>query len=387
MKLLSYMISRLGLEEEMREIYLHRFIYQMSKKFVAIFIPLYILDLGFSPLIVIAFFMAYFTFSMFTALPGGLLASKIGYKKTSLLACPIVLGYYYVLRNMTGSSIQLFLAALLGGMGVTMYWMGMNPEVARSSHRDRDDQEAGIFFTIPRLSSVIAPAIGATVIAFSGFELLFSITIGTIIFSFLPLALTPEHRDGMNLSFKNFISEYDWNDFLIFMTTGSTWLGQIVIWPLYLATIISSAGIGGSGALLALGGAITSFTAGILSDKIGRKKVLAFGAVTAAATFLAMSSVTSTLMALIVSTANGFFLKFVNIPVYGTVMEHSEESDLIEYHVMREIGLNTGRIMALGLLILAFLTFNSNLAFTTGFVSIALLALSAIPVGWKMIDA
>lgn len=77
MKLLSYMISRLGLEQEMREIYLHRFIYQMSKKFVAIFIPLYILDLGFSPLIVIAFFMAYFIFSLITALPGGLLASKV----------------------------------------------------------------------------------------------------------------------------------------------------------------------------------------------------------------------------------------------------------------------------------------------------------------------
>jgi MFS family permease len=380
-------ISKLGLGDEMREIYIHRFIYQLSKKLVAIFIPLYILDLGFSPLYVVGFFMAYFTSAMLSAFPSAVLSSRLGYKKTSLASCPLVLSYYFILRNMTGTTVELLAAALIGGTGVTVYWMGMNPEVAKSSHRDKDDEEAGIFFSIPSISSVIAPMIGAGILAVAGFQILFTTTIGAILLSFIPLALTPEHREGMNLKVREFISNYELYDFLVFLTTGSSWVGQIVVWPLFLATILESAGIGGSGALLALGGAVTSIIAGFMSERIGRKNVLTFGAITAAITFLAMSMVTSPVTAFIVSTANGFFLKFVNIPIYGTVMEHSEDSDLIEYHMIREIGLNTGRIISMGILVASFLLLPTEKAFLTGFILMAALSLLSVPVGWKMIDS
>ncbi len=213
------------LGEEMTEIYLHRFIYKLSKSFVAIFIPLYILEAGFAPLTVVVFYVVYFLFSLIGAVPGSVMSSRLGYKKTSLAASPLVLSYLYILRNMSGTYAELFLAAAFGGMGVTVYWMGMNPEVSRSSHREKDDREAGLFYSIPSLSSIIAPLIGAGIIASSGFELLFTVTITGILMSFLPLALTPEHRDGMSLNLRDFLSDYRWSDFVVFLVTGSAMVG------------------------------------------------------------------------------------------------------------------------------------------------------------------
>lgn len=385
MKLRSNLSVEKWLGDEISEIYLHRFMYKLSKSFVAIFIPLYVLEAGFDPLAVIVFYLAYFVFCLIGAVPGSVMSSKLGYKKTSFAASPLVLAYYYVLRNMSGGYLELFLAAALGGLGVTIYWMGMNPEVSRSSHREKDDKEAGLFYSIPSLSSVVAPLIGAGIIASSGFELLFTVTIVTIVLSFFPLALTPEHHDGMNLKLKEFLSDYQWNDFVVFLVTGSAMVGQVVIWPLFLATVIESSEIGGSGALLALGGAITSIVAGYLSDNIGRKRVITFGALTGAGTFIGMTAVSTPLTAFIVSAGNGFFMKFVNIPIFGTAMEHSEDSDLIEYYFIRELGLNLGRSLSLALLGVMLVYLPASQALKLGFVLMAFLVLTAAPLGRKMV--
>jgi MFS family permease len=386
MKIWNKMTVEKWLGDEMAEIYLHRFIYKLSKSFVAIFIPLYILEVGFAPLTVVVFYLVYFLFSLIGSVPGSIMSSRLGYKKTSLAASPLVLSYLYILRNMSGTYAELFLAAALGGMGVTVYWMGMNPEVSRSSHREKDDREAGLFYSIPSLSSIVAPLIGAGIIASSGFELLFTVTITAILMSFLPLALTPEHHDGMSLNLREFLSDYQWNDFVVFLVTGSAMVGQVVIWPLFLATVIESSGIGGSGALLALGGAVTSIVAGYLSDRIGRKQVVTFGALTGSATFLGMTAVSTPLTAFIVSAGNGFFMRFVNIPIFGTVMERSEDSDLIEYYFVRELGLNLGRILSLVLLAVMFIYLPANQALKAGFILMALLVLAAAPLGSKMVE-
>jgi hypothetical protein len=68
-------------------------------------------------------------------------------------------------------------------------------------------------------------------------------------------------------------------------------------------------------------------------------------------------------------------------------MEHSEDSDLIEYHMIREIGLNTGRIISMGILVASFLLLPTEKAFLTGFILMAALSLLSVPVGWKMIDS
>ncbi len=134
-----------------------------------------------------------------------------------------------------------------------------------------------------------------------------------------------------------------------------------------------------------MGGAVTSIIAGYLSDRVGRKQVVTFGALTGSATFVGMTAVSTPLTAFIVSAGNGFFMRFVNIPIFGTVMERSEDSDLIEYYFIRELGLNLGRILSLTLLGALFINLPANQALKAGFIFMALLFLAATPLGRKMV--
>ncbi len=375
--------ERIDLGKEIQEVYLHSFLFKLAVKLVGIFLPLYILERGFSVETVFLFFLAYSGTYVVGSLPNAEIASKIGYKHTSLLASPMILVFYLLLRSVE-TQPSLILVAILGGLGFNMYWTGMNPEVARSSHSEKREEETGFFFSMPALSSVISPVVGGLILAVSGFNVLFAVAALLIAASFIPFLFSREHHSGMNISPLEFArEEMDLNDFLTFLFKGGPSQGKKVLWPLYLALVIKgSISIGGAGGFMAFGGVVTSIFIGKITNDGNRKKVILAGTSIASASYILMSFITEPVTAFAVSMLNGLSFTAISIPVYSKAMEHSEKEDIIEYFAFREIALSVGRIATLLTLLAVFKL--TRFKFILGFLFIAATVVAAGYFGSRM---
>lgn len=345
---LSGWMQRVDLGKEIQEVYLHSFLFKLAIKTVSIFLPLYILELGYGINNVFIFFAVYYGSYIVTSWPNAEIVSRIGYKHTSLLSSPFILIFYLLLRSEPGT-MMLYATAFLGGTAFNLYWMGMNPEIATSSHSEKREKETGFFFSMPSLASIISPFAGGLVLAAFGFPGLFLLAAALIAASFTPFLFSDEHSEGLDLDLSEFLRDAEMVDFLTFTLKGVNSIGKKVLWPLYLALVIeSSLSIGGAGSLLSVGSAITSIFLGKITNEDNRSRVIWTGAALTGVSYLLMSSVMSTLPALAVSFMNGLAYNAVNIPVYSRAQDHAEQEDVIEYFALREVALSVGRCGALG---------------------------------------
>lgn len=366
---ISEWMERVNLRKEIQEVYLHSFLFKLAVSMVAIFLPLYILDLGYSPQHVFAFFLIYYIIYILFSFPNGYVASRIGYKHTSLLSSPFILIFYLLLRT-EPTVVQLYLIAIIGGLGFNMYWAGMNPEIATSSHSKNREEETGYFYSMPTIATMISPLVGGLILALYNFQILFLFTAIFIAGSFAPFLFSKEHHDGMEMNVGSFLKKDHFTDFMTYFGKGFNSIGRKVLWPLYLAIVIqASVSIGGAGSLMALGAAVASIALGKATNDNNRTKVLLSGTCVAIISYLLMIQVTSAVPALIVSFINGLGRTAMNIPIYSRALDRAEEEDLVEYLAFREVSLSIGRIVTIILLAGLFVIFQNN--FTLSFIVLA----------------
>lgn len=228
--------QKIDLGREIQEVYVHSLLFKLAKKLIAIFIPLYLLELGYAPQGVIMFFLAYYMTYIFLSFPNAKIASKIGYKHTSLLASPIIISFYILLRNMQVSTPELLFVGVVGGIGSNLYWTGMNPEVATSSHSEDREKETGYFFSMPALASILSPLAGGLILAAFNFQVLLLFTVLLVALSFTPFLFSREHSDGMELDVRSFLEDADLIDFATFTFKGVNSIGE----KSCLASVLSS---------------------------------------------------------------------------------------------------------------------------------------------------
>lgn len=376
----------LNLEKEINEIYIHRFLFTLAITSISLFIPLYLYELDYSLLQISLFYLVYLGVAAVTAVPFGYLTAKLGYKKTAILSSPLLITFYIALRELTEITPTVYGIALLGGIGMNMYWMAMNAEMTSTSDDEKRGTETGIFFSMPELAAVISPFLGGAIIALQGFNMLYTYAAFTVLASYFPFIYSKERHSGMETSIAQIYNRKHLTDFATFFFQGTIHLGRMMIWPLYLAIIITGAmDIGAIGSLMALGSAIMSITSGKLVDKIETNKIVMIGGLIFSITWLVMSQVTTTQQALIIAFLNGLLSFTINLPVFTKVMENAEKEDILQYLALREIGLATGRVtLILLLIILALQTTSNQLFFVTAFTFIAINTLLTAKISQKL---
>lgn len=377
-------MEKIDLREEIQEVYLHSFLFKLGVKLVGIFIPFYILDLGFDIQTVFLFFLTYYGAYIFVSWINAFICSKIGYKHTMLLASPFLLLFYLLLRTVE-TQPELFALAAMGGTASNMYWLGMNPEVGSSSEEESREKDTGFFFSMPSLASIFSPIVGGMILTISGFSTLFLSSAVFVGASFLPFIFSKEHYSGLDVNFKEFLSDYNLKDFSTFYLKGIDSMGKKMLWPAYLALIIGgSLNIGGAGSFRALGAAFTSIFIGEITNSQNKSKIIFTGVLLAASTYLMMSFVTTPFYAFLVSLINGLSFTAASVPIYSTAINHAEKGDLIEYFAVREVALSLGRVSIILLSILAFSMVEGEMRFLITFGFVAASTLVTGLVGSKM---
>lgn len=370
-------IHGVDLREEIQEIYLHRFLFELALGTVTIFLPLYLWNLGFSIPQIFLFFAVYYGVFIILSWPVAHITARVGYKHTAFVSSPFILGFYLLLRSLDAATPTVYAAGLLGGIGFITYWIGMNAEMARSSHDGKREEETGYFFSMPLIAAVIAPFIGGMIIETFGFSVLFLLAAFTILSSYTPFLLSREHSSGMDLSPSAIFNRDHITDFAVFMADGAVNMGTHVLWPLYLAIVVTGAlNIGGAGSMTALGGALISIFLGHRVTEETRGRTMLIGGITTAATWIIMAFVTTPLQAFAIAFLNGLLFYVVSLPLYSEALEHAEHEDIIEYFAFREIALCSGRILMLGIFTALYLALSEQRMFLLGFTALTIASLA-----------
>ena len=338
---------------EINEVFIHSFLFNLGVKLVAIFIPLFLLDIGLDPIHVVIYYLLYYTIHIIAAVPNAWVVSRFGYKSGPLLGTPLILGYYLILRALEAQPTfpGVVGAGIVGGLGFSLYWAGMNAEVSYSSHDEDHDSETGLFFSMPSLASAAAPMIGGLIILFGSYNLLYGCAFILVALSFLPFVFADRHVEGHAFSAMAAMDRAHLVDALTYLYNGIESIGRHTVWPLYLAVVIGgSATIGGAGSVLSLGSAVASIAVGHYATPENRSRFILLGGLLTAGSYIAMLSVTGPVLALLVAAWNGLAYNLINVPVYSTAIERAEETGLLSYFAMREMALSVGRVLVLAVL-------------------------------------
>ncbi len=338
---------------ELKELYLNLAIRNFALSLIAVFIPIYLLNLGYLLNQVILYQLVYFAVAGIFAIPTAFLSSKYGFKHIVVISIPLMLLQMVLLFSLEYSKVPLYLIAFLGGLSMIFYWLPLNADFAKNSDKKHRGKQAGFLNAVSSASHLLGPLIGALLLKFFSFHLLFFIVLLLMIISTVPLFWTLDIREKSDLRFKVIFSKRHFKYLIKFIGQGMYYVGEGFIWPLFLFLFVYDTLNVGIATTLKGGGAIVfALILGKLSDLKGRKSLIKIGAVLYSLLWIFRQFFQGPIHVFIFSFLGGLLLTMTNIPFFAKVSDEANKEDILEFMTFREIALSIGRLILLTILVL-----------------------------------
>ena len=360
-------------EKELKEIYISVAIRAFALSLISVFVPLYLLGLGYSFNSVILFLLIYYGALAAISPLSGMLSTKIGIKHVTFLG-PIATIAYILLLFLAGQAypFPIYWIALVGSVGMGLYWVPINSHFAKHSHIANSSAETSYMTIWTKIVSVVAPIIGGYVITAFGFGYIFALACIFMAVSIFPLFMSYEYKSAFKYKFTQMFSKRNLNYFGDFVFNGMLELVAEVIFPIYIFFLSRSYEITGAAAsLTGLGIAASAFLIGRYSDRMGKIRTMRIGGILNVLLWIALLLFQTPILIYISSFLVGFFAYTISIPLFAFFCDRLGEHEHTEFMTFREIGLTVGRIVPLFFLL--FFSFQNKFL-----VSFALAAVAAL---------
>ncbi len=339
------------LKDQLKEFYITHTLTSFIFSMVGIFIPLYLLKLGYSLYNVFAYFLVYYIAVFVFCIIAYSVAKKIGIKHTMLIHIPLVTAYFILLFSLDTTKIPIFLLAVIGGAEQGMYWMPMHSLFARCSSSRKMGSNMGKSTSLDTLAGIAAPLIGGIIIVLLSFKALLLFSMLLMVFSAMPLFFSKEVKPKISFSIKK-----GWNLLKIFPRFLSSFtlqaLSDIVkslILPIFIFLMLQNPlSVGIIGSLVGVGAVCFSFIIGKFADKTDKIKLTKIASVLMAVTWIIAYFSSSILLFYVLTFSLGFFMIMFSIPLsahaYIVAKKHHHADEFI---LLREAPFFIGRVLAL----------------------------------------
>jgi hypothetical protein len=323
---------------------------RVALSFINVYVPAFLLTLGFSLSEVIFYFaVSHVTGLLVTLFLYVPLMKKIGIITLFKLNYPLQILYLFLLFFLQEQSIPLWIIALLYGAANYAYWIPLNLLFIRHSAQEEMGSNFAKFFALPGIFSIIGPLIGAVLIPFIGFWPVFVISAIGLVLSFLPLASVAGEGITVSLHFSKAWKRISRNKFL-FVLEGfdnvieeSEWF-----WGIYVFLIIGSLSTPGIiGSLEAIGGALFTLLVGKYANRHG-KKFIPIATILLMGVSVSRLLIADPLPAYIITVAASFIMTLFLVSYFSTIYKTVKDDDEEEFIILREIPTVLGRMVVFG---------------------------------------
>ncbi len=348
------------IRSELQEVYLNLVIQAFSIALIGIFIPIYLLELGFT-LDMVIIFMILFLLSIAAFSPfAARISSRFGLKHTILFSAPLLICVFMLFVVIPVlNPVFLLIVAVFYGIRQSMYWVPLHSEFVRNTDKVHESEEVGNLIGLPKVAAILAPIIGAAVLQYFGFPILFILAIFLLILSVGPLFVTGDYKRRFRFDLKSIEFSLNKNLYLAHSIEGVFYILELVMWPVFIyLTFGSLLSVGIAATLSGLGIAIFIFFIGRISKNISHRKLLGLGAIGYSITCFSRLFVTTVLGAFLISFIGGMFAAIISVMIYTTFCEFARNGNEVNSAVSREFWLGVGRGFPLILLLLIVAKFN-----------------------------
>lgn len=367
-----------SIKEELKEVYLNLAIDSFALALIGVFIPIYILRLGFDLNLTILFILVtWLTIAFFSPLAASI-SSVIGVKHTILARLPLQVLYLFLLVTipktiglLTGyENVYVLGIAFLGGIADSLYWTSLNSEFVKNVDKLHQNEQIGGLFVAARIGSLLAPVAGALILDTLGFDMLFSIVILLITSSVIPLFRSGDYKGTFKLKIDILGIRKERRLGLALFLQGMTNASEALMWPLYIFfTFGEVLFVGAASTASGIGVAVLTLSVGKMAARFNRKKMIKIGGVAYACLWFLRPFGSTPLEIMLLSFTGGMLLVLINIPLFSIFSDFASEN-ILGRVVFRELWLNTGRVVLLFILL-----FVTSFKFEAAFVAAGIAAL------------
>jgi len=357
------------LNAKLSKIYLTTLLRSFALSLVSIFVPVYLIKIGY-PLDSALVFLMLFYIGITLASPfAAWLSSRIGSIKTIANASLFTISYLLLLRLLAADNVLLFhIVPFVGAIGVALFWIPMNSFFVRSKQKKVCAEQTAIWSAVSCVASAVGPVLGGVVLTFLNFNSLFVLASVVLGLSILPLMQRKEIRDKFKLFLKKSERQKFGSWFKLFFVQGLLFTSVDILYPIYVYLTSKSFTItGATASVLSVSLALTSVVIGKLADRLKRAVSVA-GAVTLSLTSVFLLLFKNPIFVILASFPLGAGWAAISIPLFAFFSNELNKSDALKLMAYRDIYLGLGRATAfLIFLLVSFGKFNAvlTMAFLT----------------------
>ncbi len=325
---------------------------QMALSMISLFIPIFLLKLGFSFAVVAllevsSLFLVFLTHLLFTTH-----ISRWGVKQVLIASYILNIILYIILYNAQtilpnfGSLTFLLLVGFLNAVSMAIYWSAHHLYFLCTTNTKHSGSKTGVLLAVPVLFGIVGPLVGAYLITCYNFQLVFLISTLLLIFASGVLFFSTNIKiPRAKLKFKKIIDKKHWSKNSIYLMQGITFSATSFMWPMFMfLSAITLIGIGFVHLLAAAAHSIFCYEGGRQMDKHGNRSVSRVGAVGHGISMIGRSLITTVVGASIWQTLGGIFAGLYFVPLEAAFYKHSHH-DKINKVLNREFYLHIGRIL------------------------------------------
>lgn len=318
---------------------------------VSIFIPVYLLKLGFSVTEVIGFFLVQQAVYFVLIAPAGRLTLFLRPKRTVCLSYFLTLLALIVLSSLEHNKGLLLVPAVIAGAAECLYWISYHTNLSRLVRKGRAGREITLLAAAMKVIGVFGPMIGGFIAYLFGGEKLFLVAAILLAAAALPLLFTSDTVRQKQPHYGRLKPGAIASDLAASAGSGINGLVATAIWPLFLVTVLSTyAEIGLLVSASTLAGFLVLFAVGRLTDKGALGPLLWLGAFLYAGTNLLRLTGVSPFVASAATVGHSVADSVTATPLTAAYYRNASLGHRVEYIVRMEQGAFVARVSVLALL-------------------------------------
>lgn len=239
--------------DELTELYISNMLRTFAVSLLAVFLPYYLHQNGYSFSAIFAFYGLFFVGRSVADIAAGYFVARYGPKHAIIISCILQTASSALLLTLPDYHWPSWFIAPLYGASASFFFIAYHVEFSKIKHTNHAGKELGEMQIFDRAATIAGPLMGGLVGAFWGPQYIFAIACVVLFASLWPLFRTPEQvRQHQRIDLRSVPIARLGRDYVSYVALGLENTLCINLWPMYLA-------------LFALGGSVYA-SLGILSS-------------------------------------------------------------------------------------------------------------------------
>ncbi len=329
-----------------------------AMSFVAIFIPIYLFNLGYSFQMVMIWMMIHHSTLLLFAFVTVKVSNKIGLVHSLHIRFGLLLIYFLLLLfGLKDTPILFYIIPIISGAESAFYWIPLNILFVRNTKEENMGKSMSKFFVVPKVLSMTGPLVGAFIAIHYGFNILFAFAMFLLFFTFLPILSLKSEKTNFIFSKERFEEIWQKNkQYFIPEIVDNLAEDAMVLWTIFIfLQIASTLEVGIIGTITSVASLFFTLTLGKLTDQWNKHKLIKIGAFLVSIVWFinfAIGEFFPNQYLFYIATIFATLSLRVFLVPYSSLMYNQARKDDAQFLVLREIPTIIGRLVLFSIAIL-----------------------------------